>query len=52
MIMKNDFSFVNDEQKEQGNKDYNLKEEDVARMQMVKAMHGPMSDSLVEAKSI
>ena len=52
MIMKNDFSFANEEQKEEVNKDYSLKQEDIARMQMVKVMHGPIPDSVVEQKLI
>ena len=48
MIMKNDFSFADEEQKEEEKKDCNLTEEDVARMQMVKVMHGPIPDSFVE----
>ena len=52
MIMNNDFSFANEEQKEEQRIDYSLTEEDVARMQMVKAMHGPIPDSFVETKLI
>ena len=50
--MKNDFYFADEEQKEEEKKDCNLKEEDVARMQIVKAMHGPIPDSFVEPKLI
>jgi hypothetical protein len=35
MIMKNDFSFMDEERKEE-TKDFVLNEEDVARMKMVK----------------
>ena len=50
--MNNDFSFANEEQKVDEKKDYSLNEEDVARMQMVKEMHGPIPDSFVETKLI
>ena len=52
MIMNNDFSFANEEQKKEEKKDLSLKEEDVARMQMVKDMHGPIPDNLIEGKLI
>ena len=52
MIMNNDFSFANEEQKEEQKIDYSLTEEDVARMQMVKDMHGPIPDNLIEGKLI
>ena len=47
MIMKKDFSFMNEERKQEEKKDFELREEDVARMQMIKAMHGPIPDSSV-----
>ena len=52
MIMKNDFSFMNEERKEEEKKDCKLKEEDAARMQMVRKMYGPMPDSTVELSLI
>ncbi len=52
MIMINEFSFANEEQKEEEKKDFSLKEEDVARMQIVKDMYGPIPDSLLETKLI
>ena len=67
MIMKNDFSFAhklkeqqleelkeenNEELKEEQKNDYSISEEDVARMQMIKAMHGPIPDRYVEISLI
>ena len=52
MILKNDFSFANEEQKEEEKKDCSLNKEDVALMQMVREMHGPIPDSVVETKLI
>ena len=52
MIMKDDFSFSDEEHKKEEKTDCNLKEEDVARMQTVKVMYGPMPDSFVELSLI
>ena len=52
MILKNDFSFANEEQKEEEKKDCSLNKEDLALMQMVREMHGPIPDSFVETKLI
>ena len=52
MIMKDDFSFANEEQKEEEKKENSLTDEDKARMQTVKVMYGPMPDSYIEPSLI
>ena len=47
MIMKDDFSFM-DEQQVYDGKDHSLTEKNIADMQMIKEMHGPIPDSVVE----
>ena len=47
MIMKDDFSFM-DEQQVYDGKDHSLTEKNMADMQMIKEMHGPIPDSVVE----
>jgi hypothetical protein len=49
---KNDFIFANEEQKEEEKKDYSLNDEDRARMEQVRAMHGPIPDNIIEQKLI
>ena len=49
---KNDFIFANEEQKEEEKKDYSLNDEDRARMEKVRAMHGPIPDNIIEQKLI
>ena len=52
MVIRDEFSFGNEERKEEEKKDYDLTNEDRARMQMVKNMHGPIPDRVVEFKLI
>ena len=52
MIIKDDFSFANEESKEEDKKECSLTDEDKARMQMVKVIYGPMPDSYVEPSLI
>ena len=49
---ENDFIFANEEQKEEEKKDYSLNDEDRARMEQVRAMHGPIPDNIIEQKLI
>jgi hypothetical protein len=48
MVIRDEFSFGNDERREEEKKDFSLTDEDRARMQMVKSMHGPIPDRVVE----
>ena len=52
MVIRDEFSFGNEEREEEEKKDYDLTNEDRARMQMVKNMHGPIPDRYVEFKLI
>ncbi len=45
--MKDDFSFM-DEQQVYDGKDHSLTEKNIVDMQMIKEMHGPIPDSVVE----
>ena len=48
MEIRDEFSFGNDGRREDEKKDFSLTDEDRARMQMVKSMHGPIPDRVVE----
>ena len=52
MVIRDEFSFGNEERKEDEKKDFGLTDEDRARMQIVKNMHGPIPDRVVEFKLI
>ena len=41
---------MNEDQKKEEKKDYSLTDEDISLMQKVKAVYGPIPDSLVETK--
>ena len=52
MVIRDEISFGNDERREEEKKDFSLTDEDRARMEMVKNMHGPIPDRVVEFKLI
>ena len=52
MIVKDEFSFGNDKQKQKEKKDCTLTDEDRNRMQTIKKMYGPMPDRVVEISLI